>query len=128
MAGTEVRTASQCCASSADAHGLLLVTELVDLRRRETFLHCEVHVIEVGTRSMLNFDLLKEVGRIKKRVILKRGISATISEWLMAAESIAAGVNHDIMFCDADQALRPAEFATRMGPPGAIARAIGRDI
>jgi 3-deoxy-7-phosphoheptulonate synthase len=59
-----------------------------------------VDVIQIGTRNMQNFDLLKEVGRINKPVILKRGMSATISEWLMSAEYIAAGGNHNIIFCE----------------------------
>ena len=54
----------------------------------------------LATRNMQNFDLLKEVGRIHKPVILKRGMAATISEWLMAAEYIAAGGNHNIIFCE----------------------------
>ena len=57
-------------------------------------------VIQIGTRNMQNFDLLKEVGRVQTPVILKRGMSATISEWLMAAEYIAAGGNHNIIFCE----------------------------
>jgi 3-deoxy-7-phosphoheptulonate synthase len=149
---------------------------------------------------MQNFDLLKEVGRVDVPVILKRGMSATISEWLMAGEYIAAGGNHNIIFCergirtfetsyrnvldvtaiavmkrethlpvivdpshaggkawmvpalsraavaagadgllieihptpseawcDADQALTPAEFATLMTQLGALARAVGRE-
>ena len=86
--------------SSADAHGLPIVTELMDVRMLETFLQYDVDVIQIGTRNMQNFDLLKEVGRIKKPVILKRGMSATINEWLMAAEYIAAGGNHNIIFCE----------------------------
>ena len=49
---------------------------------------------------MQNFELLREVGRLKVPVILKRGMSATISEWLMAAEYIASGGNHNIIFCE----------------------------
>src|ERR1700694_2465323 len=67
-------------------HRLPIVTELMDVRMLETFLQYDVDVIQIGTRNMQNFDLLKEVGRIKKPVIVKRGISATINEWLMAAE------------------------------------------
>ena len=85
---------------AADRHNLPIVTELMDVRTLETFLEYDVDVIQIGTRSMQNFDLLKEVGRISKPVILKRGMSATISEWLMAAEYIAAGGNHNIIFCE----------------------------
>jgi 3-deoxy-7-phosphoheptulonate synthase len=97
--------------SSADAHGLPIVTELMDVRMLETFLHYDVDVIQIGTRNMQNFDLLKEVGRIKKPVILKRGMSATINEWLMAAEYIAAGGNHNIIFCE--RGIRTFETAYR---------------
>jgi 3-deoxy-7-phosphoheptulonate synthase len=85
---------------AADAQGLPIVTELMDVRMLDTFLEYDVDVIQIGTRNMQNFDLLKEVGRINKPVILKRGMSATISEWLMAAEYIAAGGNHNIIFCE----------------------------
>ena len=85
---------------AADAQGLPIVTELMDVRMLDTFLEWDVDVIQIGTRNMQNFDLLKEVGRTNKPVILKRGMSATISEWLMAAEYIAAGGNHNIIFCE----------------------------
>jgi 3-deoxy-7-phosphoheptulonate synthase len=80
--------------------GLPIVTELMDVRLLDTFLEYDVDVIQIGTRNMQNFDLLKEVGRINKPVILKRGLSATVNEWLMAAEYIAAGGNHNIIFCE----------------------------
>lgn len=85
---------------AASKYKLPIVTELMDIRMLDTFLENDVDVIQIGTRNMQNFDLLKEVGRINKPVILKRGMSATISEWLMAAEYIAAGGNHNIIFCE----------------------------
>lgn len=85
---------------AADREGLPIVTELMDVRQLDTFLEYGVDVIQIGTRNMQNFDLLKEVGRVNVPVILKRGMSATISEWLMAAEYIAAGGNHNIIFCE----------------------------
>ena len=85
---------------AADQYELPIVTELMDVRMLDTFLEYGVDVIQIGTRNMQNFDLLKEVGRISTPVILKRGMSATISEWLMAAEYIAAGGNHNIIFCE----------------------------
>ncbi|HEY0720572.1 MAG TPA: 3-deoxy-7-phosphoheptulonate synthase [Gammaproteobacteria bacterium] len=85
---------------AASKYNLPIVTELMDVRMLDTFLEHDVDVIQIGTRNMQNFDLLKEVGRIHKPVILKRGMSATISEWLMAAEYIAAGGNHNIIFCE----------------------------
>ncbi|HAP04162.1 MAG TPA: 3-deoxy-7-phosphoheptulonate synthase, partial [Methylophilaceae bacterium] len=85
---------------AADKEGLPIVTELMDARQLDTFMKYKVDVIQIGTRSMQNFELLKEVGKVNVPVILKRGMSATISEWLMAAEYIAAGGNHNIIFCE----------------------------
>jgi len=85
---------------AADKYKLPIVTELMDVRQLDAFMEYDVDVIQIGTRNMQNFDLLKEVGKINKPVILKRGMSATISEWLMAAEYIAAGGNHNIIFCE----------------------------
>lgn len=96
---------------AADRHNLRIVTELMDARMLDIFLRYDVDVIQIGTRSMQNFELLKEVGRINKPVILKRGMSATVSEWLMAAEYIAAGGNHDIIFCE--RGIRTFETAYR---------------
>jgi 3-deoxy-7-phosphoheptulonate synthase len=83
----------------------------MDPRMLEAFLEYDVDVIQIGTRNMQNFDLLKEVGRTTKPVVLKRGMSATISEWLMAAEYIAAGGNHNIIFCE--RGIRTFETAYR---------------
>ncbi|SEK80459.1 3-deoxy-D-arabinoheptulosonate-7-phosphate synthase [Nitrosovibrio tenuis] len=96
---------------AADKYNLRIVTELMDARMLDTFMKYDVDVIQIGTRSMQNFELLKEVGRINKPVILKRGMSATISEWLMAAEYIAAGGNHNIIFCE--RGIRTFETAYR---------------
>ena len=96
---------------AADRHGLPIVTELMDARQLDTFLQYKVDVIQIGTRNMQNFDLLKEVGRVDVPVILKRGMSATVSEWLMAAEYIAAGGNHNIIFCE--RGIRTFETAYR---------------
>jgi 3-deoxy-7-phosphoheptulonate synthase len=68
-------------------------------------------VIQVGTRNMQNFDLLKELGKVHVPVILKRGLCATISEWLMSAEYIAAGGNHQIILCE--RGVRTFETAYR---------------
>jgi 3-deoxy-7-phosphoheptulonate synthase len=92
-------------------HDLPIVTELMDVRMLDTFLEHEVDVIQIGTRNMQNFDLLKEVGKVNVRVILKRGMSATIGEWLMAAEYIAAGGNHRIILCE--RGIRTFETAYR---------------
>jgi len=97
--------------NAASRHGLPVVTELMDVRMLDTFLAHDVDVIQIGTRNMQNFDLLKEVGRVNVPVILKRGMSATIGEWLMAAEYIAAGGNHQIMLCE--RGIRTFETAYR---------------
>ena len=97
--------------NAADEQGLPIVTELMDPRMVETFLQYDVDVIQIGTRNMQNFDLLKEVGKTNKPVILKRGMSATLNEWLMAAEYIAAGGNHNIIFCE--RGIRTFETAYR---------------
>ena len=86
--------------AAADKEGLPIVTELLDIRHLDKFLEKKVDIIQIGTRSMQNFELLREVGKINVPVILKRGMSATISEWLMAAEYIASGGNHNIIFCE----------------------------
>lgn len=97
--------------NAARQHRLPIVTELMDVRMLDTFLEHNVDVIQIGTRNMQNFDLLKEVGRVQTPVILKRGMSATISEWLMAAEYIAAAGNHNIIFCE--RGVRSFETAYR---------------
>jgi 3-deoxy-7-phosphoheptulonate synthase len=97
--------------AAAAPHGLPVVTELMDVRMLDSFLYERVDVIQIGTRNMQNFDLLKEVGKVDVPVILKRGMSATISEWLMAAEYIAAGGNHKIILCE--RGIRTFETAYR---------------
>lgn len=97
--------------NAADKQNLPIVTELMDARMLDVFLEYDVDIIQIGTRNMQNFDLLKAVGRVNKPVILKRGMSATISEWLMAAEYIAAGGNHNIIFCE--RGIRTFETAYR---------------
>jgi 3-deoxy-7-phosphoheptulonate synthase len=96
---------------AAARHHLPVVTELMDVRMLDTFLEHKVDVIQIGTRNMQNFDLLKEVGRVDVPVILKRGMSATVNEWLMAAEYIAAGGNHKIILCE--RGIRTFETAYR---------------
>jgi 3-deoxy-7-phosphoheptulonate synthase len=96
---------------AARRHHLPIVTELMDVRMLDTFLVQGVDVIQIGTRNMQNFDLLKEVGKVDVPVILKRGMSATIAEWLMAAEYVAAGGNHKIVLCE--RGIRTFETAYR---------------
>lgn len=96
---------------AAARHHLPVVAELPDTRMLDAFMEHDIEIIQIGERNMQNLDLLREVGRINKPVILKRGLSATISEWLMAAESIAAGGNHNIIFCE--HGIRTFETAYR---------------
>ena len=95
------------------AEGLPVVSELADVRMLDVFLEQGVDVIQIGSRSMQNVELLKEVGRLNKPVILKRGVAATLGDWLMAAEYIAAGGNHNIVFCERGiRSFEPAYRAT----------------
>ncbi|MDR1443893.1 MAG: 3-deoxy-7-phosphoheptulonate synthase [Treponema sp.] len=80
------------------AAGLPLVTELMDIRQLELF--DQVDIIQVGARNMQNFALLKELGRCRKPVLLKRGYACTITELLMAAEYLMAGGNDQIILCE----------------------------
>ena len=78
--------------------GLPIVTEIMNAEHLPLFE--EVDVIQVGARNMQNFELLKELGRTQKPILLKRGLSATIKEWLMSAEYIMAGGNENIILCE----------------------------
>ena len=89
--------------------GLPIVTEVMDLSQLDLFE--DVDVIQVGARNMQNFQLLKELGHSKKPILLKRGLSATISEMLMSAEYIMAGGNENVILCE--RGIRTFETATR---------------
>ena len=78
--------------------GLPIVTEIMSADHLPLFE--SVDVIQVGARNMQNFELLKELGRTQKPILLKRGLSATIKEWLMSAEYIMAGGNENIILCE----------------------------
>jgi 3-deoxy-7-phosphoheptulonate synthase len=71
--------------------------------------YCDI--VQIGARNMQNFNLLREVGKIDKPVLLKRGLSATIEEWIMAAEYILAGGNEQVIFCE--RGIRTFETFTR---------------
>ncbi|MFW2491018.1 3-deoxy-7-phosphoheptulonate synthase [Clostridium chromiireducens] len=90
--------------------GLPIVTELMSPYDIETFVE-NVDVIQVGARNMQNFDLLKELGKTNKPILLKRGLSATIEEWLMSAEYIMAGGNENVILCE--RGIRTFENYTR---------------
>ena len=78
--------------------GLPIVTELMDIRDLELF--ADVDVIQVGARNMQNFDLLRELGRSDKPVLLKRGLASTLRELLMSAEYIRSGGNENVILCE----------------------------
>ncbi|PRR83007.1 3-deoxy-7-phosphoheptulonate synthase [Clostridium vincentii] len=90
--------------------GLAIVTELMSTDYIDEFVE-NVDVIQIGARNMQNFDLLKQVGKTKTPILLKRGLSATIEEWLMSAEYIMAGGNENIILCE--RGIRTFETATR---------------
>ena len=91
------------------ATGLPIVTELMDLSQLEYFE--DVDVIQVGARNMQNFELLKQLGRLKKPILLKRGLMSTYQELLMSAEYIMAGGNEDVILCE--RGIRTFETYTR---------------
>ncbi len=90
--------------------GLPIVTELMSTAYLDRFVE-DVDVIQIGARNMQNFNLLKEVGKTKTPVLLKRGMSSTIEEWLMSAEYIMAGGNENVILCE--RGIRTFETATR---------------
>ena len=90
--------------------GLPVVTELMDPRDMEVIVKY-ADIIQIGARNMQNFRLLLEVGSAKKPVLLKRGLSSTIKEWLMAAEYIMSRGNHNVILCE--RGIRTFETATR---------------
>ena len=89
--------------------GLPIVTEIMDLQHLNLFE--DVDVIQVGARNMQNFELLKELGKIDKPILLKRGLANTIQELLMCAEYIMAGGNEKVILCE--RGIRTFETATR---------------
>ncbi|MCR4437050.1 MAG: 3-deoxy-7-phosphoheptulonate synthase [Clostridiales bacterium] len=97
-------------AAARDATGLKIVTEVMDTRDVE-LVASYADIIQIGARNMQNFRLLQEVGTSGKAVLLKRGIAATIEEWLMAAEYIMAAGNPNIVLCE--RGIRTYETATR---------------
>jgi 3-deoxy-7-phosphoheptulonate synthase len=97
-------------AETRERVGLPVVTEVMDPRDIDMIVKY-ADVLQIGARNMQNFRLLKDVGRCKKPVLLKRGISATIKEWLMSAEYIMSGGNHQVILCE--RGIRTYETATR---------------
>jgi len=95
---------------AANTHGLKLISEVMDASQIELIAkYCDI--FQVGARNMQNFTLLRELGHARKPVLLKRGLSATIEEWLMSAEYILSGGNNDVILCE--RGIRTFETATR---------------
>ena len=90
--------------------GLPIITEIMSADKIERFVE-DADVIQVGARNMQNFELLKELGKTDKPILLKRGLSATIEEWLMSAEYIMAGGNDSVILCE--RGIRTFENYTR---------------
>ena len=96
--------------AAADEAGLAVISEVMDPRQIEMMMRY-VDCLQVGARNMQNFDLLKEVGRVRRPVLLKRGLSATIEEWLLSAEYVLAGGNSQVVLCE--RGIRTFESYTR---------------
>jgi 3-deoxy-7-phosphoheptulonate synthase len=97
-------------AAAREATGLKIVTEVVDTRDVE-LVNSYTDIIQIGARNMQNFRLLQEVGMCNKPILLKRGLSATIEEWLMASEYIISSGNPNVILCE--RGIRTFETATR---------------
>jgi 3-deoxy-7-phosphoheptulonate synthase len=96
--------------AAADRHDLKLVTEIMEVSQLEV-IEKYAHILQVGARNMQNFSLLRELGHTRTPVLLKRGISATIEEWLLSAEYVLAGGNMNVMLCE--RGIRTFESYTR---------------
>lgn len=96
--------------ASADAHGLQFVAEIMDAKDLDAFVEY-ADVLQIGARNMQNFTLLKAVGKTQKPVLLKRGLSATIQEWVMAAEYLLHEGNPNVILCE--RGIRTYEPTTR---------------
>ena len=95
---------------AADAHGLLVISEVMEISQIEQMMPY-VDILQVGARNMQNFNLLRELGKVRKPVLMKRGIAATIEEMLLSAEYIMSGGNYDIILCE--RGIRTFETYTR---------------
>lgn len=95
---------------AADAHGLAVVSEIMSIDRVSEF-NEYVDIFQVGTRNMQNYPLLRALSKNNKPVLLKRGMSSTIEEWLLAAEYIVSGGNEKVILCE--RGIRTFETATR---------------
>jgi len=95
---------------AADKFGMLVVSEVMEISQIPLMLPY-VDLLQVGARNMQNFNLLRELGKVRKPVLLKRGIAATIEELLLSAEYLMAGGNYDVIVCE--RGIRTFETYTR---------------
>ena len=95
---------------AGDKFNLLVISEVMEISQIPTMLPL-VDILQVGARNMQNFNLLRELGKVKKPVLLKRGIAATLEELLLSAEYIMAGGNYDVILCE--RGIRTFETYTR---------------
>ena len=95
---------------AADRHGLLVISEVMDHTQIPAMIDL-VDILQVGARNMQNYNLLKELGKVSKPVLLKRGICSTIEELLLSAEYIMSGGNYNVVLCE--RGIRTFENATR---------------
>jgi 3-deoxy-7-phosphoheptulonate synthase len=95
---------------AAQEHGLLTVSEVMEISQIDAMLPY-VDCFQVGARNMQNFNLLRELGQVRKPILLKRGIAATIEELLLSSEYILSGGNYDVILCE--RGIRTYETATR---------------
>ena len=96
--------------TAADRHGLLVISEVMDHIQIPVLLKY-ADILQVGARNMQNFNLLRELGKVRKPILLKRGIAATIEELLLSAEYILSGGNYEVMLCE--RGIRTFETSTR---------------
>ena len=96
--------------AAADEHKLLAISEVMEISQIPLMLNY-VDILQVGARNMQNFNLLRELGKVRKPVLLKRGIAATLEELLLSAEYIMAGGNYEVILCE--RGIRTFETYTR---------------
>jgi 3-deoxy-7-phosphoheptulonate synthase len=100
----------QLLRAAADRRGLLVISEVMDATQIPVMLQY-ADILQIGARNMQNYNLLRELGKVRKPVLLKRGLAATIEELLLSAEYILSGGNYDVMLCE--RGIRTFETYTR---------------
>jgi 3-deoxy-7-phosphoheptulonate synthase len=96
--------------TAADRRGLLVISEVMD-STQIPLLSAYSDILQIGARNMQNFNLLREIGKVRKPILLKRGIAATIEELLLSAEYILSGGNYEVILCE--RGIRTFETHTR---------------